>query len=114
MRANHLSEDRLIELCILDTPSSVEQQHLSTCARCDARRARVQRLLEGVSDTAAASADAAFPLERLNRQQARILPLQFDRGAAKWSDWRNGKPRRPDAAGGAGGRSTQPDGARRP
>jgi len=73
MRANHLSEDRLIELCMLDTASSAEQQHLSTCTRCDARRARVQRLLADVSDSATADADAAFPLERLNRQQARIL-----------------------------------------
>jgi len=73
MRANHLSDDRLIELCMLDALSSAEQQHLSTCARCDARRVNMQRLLEEVSDVATADADAAFPLERLNRQQARIL-----------------------------------------
>jgi hypothetical protein len=73
MRANHLSDDRLIELCLLDALSSVEQQHLLTCARCDARRVRMQRLLEDVSEAATAAADAAFPLDRLNRQQARIL-----------------------------------------
>jgi anti-sigma factor RsiW len=73
MRANHLSDDRLIELCMLDALSRDEQQHLSTCARCDARRIRMQRLLDDVSETATAAADAAFPLERLNRQQARIL-----------------------------------------
>jgi len=73
MRANHLSDDRLIELCMLDTLSPGEQQHLSSCARCDARRAHMQRLLEEVSEAATAAADAAFPLERLNRQQARIL-----------------------------------------
>ena len=73
MRANHLSDDRLIELCMLDALSSAEQQHLSTCARCDARRVNMQRLLEEVSEVATADADAAFPLERLNRQQARIL-----------------------------------------
>ena len=73
MRANHLSDDRLIELCLLDAQSSAEQQHLSTCARCDARRVNMQRVLEEVSEAATADADAAFPLERLNRQQARIL-----------------------------------------
>ena len=73
MRANHLSDDRLIELCMLDAVSSAEQEHLSTCGRCDARRVSMQRLLEEVSETAHAEADAAFPLERLNRQQARIL-----------------------------------------
>jgi hypothetical protein len=73
MRANHLSDDRLIDLCMLDALSSAEQQHLSTCARCDARRVNMQRMLEEVSEVATADADAAFPLERLNRQQARIL-----------------------------------------
>ena len=73
MKANHLSEDRLIDLCMLDALSSAEQQHLSTCARCDARRVNMQRLLEEVSEAATADADAAFPLERLNRQEARIL-----------------------------------------
>ena len=73
MRANHLSDDRLIELCMLDALSCAEQQHLSTCARCDARRVNMQRLLGEVSAAASADADAAFPLERLNRQQARIL-----------------------------------------
>lgn len=73
MRANHLSDDRLIELCILEAASGAEEQHLASCARCDARRVRLQRLLENVSDTATAAADAAFPPERLARQQARIL-----------------------------------------
>jgi hypothetical protein len=73
MRANHLSDDRLIELCVLDAASGAEQEHLAACARCDARRVRLQRLLENVSDTATAAADAAFPPERLARQQARIL-----------------------------------------
>ncbi|HXD18410.1 MAG TPA: hypothetical protein VN654_15465 [Vicinamibacterales bacterium] len=73
MKASHLSDDRLIELCVLDEASATEQQHLSACARCDARRGRMQRLLDEVSDTAAAAADAAFTPERLGRQQARIL-----------------------------------------
>lgn len=73
MRANHLCDDRLIELCMLDAPSGAEEQHLAACARCDARRVRLQRLLENVSDTVTAAADAAFPADRLARQQARIL-----------------------------------------
>ena len=77
MRVNHLSDDRLIELCMLDgaagSASATEQQHLSACARCDARRMRLQRLLDDVSDTATTAVDAAFPPERLARQQARIL-----------------------------------------
>jgi hypothetical protein len=73
MRANHLSDDRLIELCMLDALSPAEQQHLAICVRCDVRRVHLQRLLDDVSETATAAADAAFPLERLNRQQARIL-----------------------------------------
>ena len=73
MKANHLPDDRLIELCMLDAASATEEHHLSACARCDARRVRLQRLLDEVSDTATAAADAAFPPERLARQQARIL-----------------------------------------
>jgi len=40
MKASHLSDDRLIELCVIDEASATEQQHLSACARCDARRGR--------------------------------------------------------------------------
>jgi hypothetical protein len=73
MKARHLSDDRLIELCVLDVVSSAEQQHLSGCARCDARRTQLQHLLDEVSESASAAADAAFPPERLDRQHARIL-----------------------------------------
>ena len=84
MQAKHLPDDRLIELCVVDTPSATEQQHLSACARCDARRLRLQRLLDDVSHTATAAVDAAFPAERLARQQARILShLQHDGRPAK-------------------------------
>jgi hypothetical protein len=61
MRVKHLSDDRLVELCMLDALSAAEQQHLSTCERCDARppaaAAHARRRLE-VAD---AAADAAFP-----------------------------------------------------
>jgi hypothetical protein len=79
MKQAHLSDDRLIEVCLLEVPSITEQQHLGSCAHCDARRARLQHLLDDVSGTAAVEADAAFPPERLARQQARILThLQHD------------------------------------
>ena len=73
MTQPHLSDDRLIEVCMLEAPSTAEQQHLGACARCDARRVRLQMLLDDAAGTAAAEADAAFPPERLARQQARIL-----------------------------------------
>ena len=80
MRADHLSDDRLIELSMLDAPSASEQQHLSACTRCDARRVRLHRLLEDVSDGATAAADAAFPPERLARQHSRILARLMQEG----------------------------------
>jgi hypothetical protein len=73
MIRGHLSDDRLIEVCVLEPPTGAEQQHLSACARCDARRARLQSLLDDVSVTAAEAADAVFPPERLARQQTRIM-----------------------------------------
>jgi hypothetical protein len=73
MTQPHLSDDRLFEVCLLEAPSTSEQQHLGACARCDARRTRLQGLLDDVSETAAAEADAVFPPERLVRQQSRIL-----------------------------------------
>ena len=48
MRAKHLSDDRLIELCMLDALSAAEQQHLSGCDHCGGRRVRLQRLLDDV------------------------------------------------------------------
>src|SRR5581483_1954979 len=79
MIRSHLSDDRLIEVCVLEAPTPVEQQHLAACARCDARRSRLQSLLDDVSVTAAEAADAAFPPERLARQQARIMAhLQYE------------------------------------
>jgi hypothetical protein len=73
MTQAHISDDRLIEVCMLEAPSIAEQQHLGSCTRCDARRARLLTLLDDMSGTVAAAADAAFPPERLARQQSRIL-----------------------------------------
>ena len=73
MIRGHLSDDRLIEVCVLEAPTPGEQEHLAACARCDARRSRLEALLDDVSVTACEAADAAFPPERLTRQQARIM-----------------------------------------
>jgi hypothetical protein len=73
MIRSHLSDDRLIEVCVLEAPTPAEQQHLAACARCDARRSRLESMLDDVSVSAAEAADAAFPPERLTRQQARIM-----------------------------------------
>ncbi len=64
----HLSDDQLIELCLGGSAHPV-----TGCASCEARRADLAALLGEVSDAAIDEADAAFPAERLARQQARIL-----------------------------------------
>ena len=73
MRSTHLSDDRLLEVCLHDGPASSEEQHLSECAACEARRARLTCLLTEVSDVVAAEADAHFTPDRLARQRARVL-----------------------------------------
>ena len=69
----HLSEDRLIEICLDSAPAQGEIQHLELCVECQGRRDGLARLLTDVSQAAAAEADAAFPAERLTRQHTRIL-----------------------------------------
>jgi hypothetical protein len=73
MNGAHLSEDRVIEVCLLRTPGACELQHLERCPRCEQRRSDIARMLTELSGAAAADADAAFPAERLARQHARIL-----------------------------------------
>lgn len=69
----HLTNDRLIELCLHRAAAADDQQHLQCCLRCEARRADLARLLEELNAVAAHDADAAFPPERLARQHARII-----------------------------------------
>jgi hypothetical protein len=64
----HLSDDQLIELCLGEAVHPVPE-----CASCEARRADLAALLGEVSHSANQEADAAFPADRLARQQARIL-----------------------------------------
>ena len=73
MRHPHLSDDRLIDVCLDRAPAAIERQHLERCDGCEGRRANIARLLADVSDIARAEADVVFTAERLSRQHARIL-----------------------------------------
>ena len=69
----HLSDDRLIGVCLDRAPAAIERQHLESCDVCEGRRANLARLLADVSDVERAEADAVFTPEPLSRQHARIL-----------------------------------------
>ncbi|MSO83987.1 MAG: hypothetical protein EXQ53_11960 [Acidobacteria bacterium] len=73
MRHPHLSDNRLIEVCLDLAPAAPERQHLESCDVCAGRRANLARLLTEVSDVASAEADVAFSAARLGSQHARIL-----------------------------------------
>jgi hypothetical protein len=73
MRHPHLSDDRLIAVCLQDAHGVTEQQHLAACAACQQRRSSLARLLDDTAEVAAAEADVLFTDERLARQRAHIL-----------------------------------------
>lgn len=73
MSQTHLSEDRLIEMCLTGMPAPAEASHLVGCGECTRRRAVLAQVLEEVDAAADLEVDAAFPAERLARQRARIL-----------------------------------------
>lgn len=73
MRTAHLSDDRLVELYFTETPSAQEQQHLGSCRDCDSRRSEVAHLLDETTQASAEDLEAAFPADRLARQQLQIL-----------------------------------------
>jgi hypothetical protein len=62
-----------VELYFTDTPSAKEQQHLGHCHDCDGRRASMAHLLDETAQASAEDVEAAFPAERLARQQLQIL-----------------------------------------
>jgi hypothetical protein len=70
---SHLTEERLIDVCLGHAADSRDREHLDQCPECGRRREAIARVLGDVRDAAAADADAAFPAERLARQHARIL-----------------------------------------
>jgi hypothetical protein len=77
----HVSDDRLIDFCLeafgrgdaCAAPTAAEQQHLTHCAACEARRSRLADLLTETCDVVAAQADAYFTADRLAKQRARVL-----------------------------------------
>lgn len=73
MRQNHLSDDRLIDVCLDGGSLAAEAQHLADCPACEERRARLVQLLAEVRDVAAAQADAFFTPDRLAKQRAHVL-----------------------------------------
>lgn len=73
MNEPHLSDDRLIELCVSGGAVPAEGAHLAACTRCELRRASVVQILEELDEAATVEADAAFPPDKLARQESRIL-----------------------------------------
>lgn len=73
MNQRHLTDDRLIEICLGGAATPEPDPHLLGCGECELRRAALTEMLGQVSEAAAVEADAAFPAERLARQQTRIL-----------------------------------------
>jgi len=69
----HLSDDRLIDVCLEAGLRPDERLHLDGCAACADRHARLARVVAESSTVAAAEADVLFDEERLAKQQARIL-----------------------------------------
>ncbi|MBI2189354.1 MAG: hypothetical protein HYU37_19830 [Acidobacteria bacterium] len=72
MGQHHLSDDRLIEVCLEGAPPA-EAQHLADCPACEGRRATLADLLTDTRDVVAAGADTHFTPDRLAKQRARIL-----------------------------------------
>lgn len=73
MRRNHLSEERLAEMCLTEAPSSSEQQHLGACSACETRRVSLAHVLGEIAQAASEDAAAALSAERLAKQQLRIM-----------------------------------------
>jgi len=73
MSRRHLSDDRLIAICLAGTFAPPDEPHLLACEACEARRAALASTLAEVSGRIIVEADEQFPADRLARQQARIL-----------------------------------------
>ena len=73
MNEAHLSDDRLIEICVSGPGLASEETHLNACVKCEQRRLSVVEILDELDQAATLEAEAAFPPDRLQRQQARIF-----------------------------------------
>ena len=49
MNRAHLSDDRLIEICLAESFAPVDEPHLRTCERCESRRVELASTLADVS-----------------------------------------------------------------
>lgn len=72
-RHSHVSDDRLVEVCLDRGATPAEDSHLTACDECSARRSRLEVMLREMSDAAAVDADAAFSADRLALQRSRIM-----------------------------------------
>ena len=73
MNDRHISDDRLIDLCMTAPAAAGEHAHLAVCVRCEARRVDIVGILAELDEAATEEAGTAFPDEKLERQHARIL-----------------------------------------
>ena len=69
----HLSDDRLIDVCLDSASLAQEAPHLAECPACEARRVRLSGLLAEVIAVTVAPADAYFTTDRLARQRVHVL-----------------------------------------
>jgi hypothetical protein len=65
----HLTDDELMETCVLDG----DNRHLAVCRPCRARFDELVRSLQLMQDAALREADAAFTADRLHDQRDRIM-----------------------------------------
>ena len=73
MNDRHISDDRLIDLCMTAPAAAGEHAHLAACVHCEARRVDIVGILAELDEAATEEAGTAFPDEKLERQHARIL-----------------------------------------
>jgi hypothetical protein len=82
MQRSHLSDDRLVDLCLDNAGYPAERSHLDSCRECAERGAHLSRMLTDIAAVTVAEADAVFPVDRLARQRARILQRLEQEGRA--------------------------------
>ena len=72
-RSSHVSDDRLVEVCLEGAVTPAEDAHLAACDQCRVRRSRLELMLREMTHAAVADTDAVFTPARLATQQTRIL-----------------------------------------
>ena len=82
MHRSHLSDDRLIDVCVDKARYPDDRNHLDSCPECAERGAHLSRMLADITAVTVAEADAAFSVDRLAKQRARILQRLEQEGRA--------------------------------